>query len=78
MHYFSGDDHEMTYTSLTKISSSRYLLDVKCIANGASTQWYGGLPKWCELLVGRPFSFELDFWTMRLIYAGTECARSRS
>ena len=40
------------------ISSCRYLLGVECIANDASTRWYGGLLKWCELLLGRPRSFQ--------------------
>ena len=51
---------------------------IECIANSASTQWYDGLAKWCEVQMGRPHPFQLGFQTTRLVYAGTESARSQS
>ena len=50
----------------------------ECIANSASTQWCGGLAKWCEVQLGRPRPFQLGFQTTRLVYAGTKRARSQS
>ena len=40
-------------------------------------QWYGGLAKWCEGAIGKTSPFQLGFPTTRLVYAGTERARSQ-